>query len=129
MHWAAGYIGIPYVRGGEARDGADCWGLVRLVLREQCGLDMPAISVGEAVNARAIRAAFVGWARVEKPRAFDVVTMRDPFGHHVGIIAKADEWTALVLHCAEPQSTIISFAAMGLLGYKDFRIWRHHGGS
>lgn len=43
--WCAQYIGIPYASFGRTREGADCLGLVRLVLREQFGLEMPAYDV------------------------------------------------------------------------------------
>lgn len=36
------YIGIPYLFGGSSRDGADCWGLVRLIYRERYGKELPA---------------------------------------------------------------------------------------
>lgn len=39
--WAGGYIGIPYRAHGRGREGADCWGLVRLVLAEVFGVAVP----------------------------------------------------------------------------------------
>lgn len=35
--WAAEYVGIPYRTHGRGRDGADCWGLLDMVLRERLG--------------------------------------------------------------------------------------------
>jgi murein DD-endopeptidase / murein LD-carboxypeptidase len=41
MDWSQ-YVGIPYKFGGSSREGADCWGLVRLVLKEVYGKELPA---------------------------------------------------------------------------------------
>lgn len=39
--WWNQYVGLPYRSHGRTRDGLDCWGLVRLVQREQFGRDLP----------------------------------------------------------------------------------------
>jgi cell wall-associated NlpC family hydrolase len=44
VSWAKDYVGIPFVSGGRDRAGADCYGLVRLVRREQFGGNMPLLS-------------------------------------------------------------------------------------
>lgn len=40
MDWNK-YVGIPYKFGGASREGADCWGLVRLVMKEVYGKKLP----------------------------------------------------------------------------------------
>jgi hypothetical protein len=35
------WLSIPYRRGGRGRDGADCWGFVRIVVKDGTGKDLP----------------------------------------------------------------------------------------
>lgn len=39
--WAANYIGLPYRHNGRGPEAFDCWGLVRLVLQLQFGIEVP----------------------------------------------------------------------------------------
>ena len=39
--WAAQYVGLPYLPGGQSRDGVDCWGLVMMVWAEVYGIPLP----------------------------------------------------------------------------------------
>lgn len=128
MHWAAKYVGIPYKIGGDDLSGADCWGLVRLVLRAELGLEMPALAIGQAGNDAALRRCFAGWSAADLRRLceFDIVTMKNAFGHHVGIVAMADDFGAMLLHCDEPRSHVVRFSIIGSMGYKDFRAWRYN---
>lgn len=97
-HWADGYR-IPFKDRGRDRAGVDCYGLVRLVLSEQCGIDLPSYGDISAYDlARISRlmggdaAAEIPWREVElsEAREFDVLVM---FGHgsrkptHVGVMA------------------------------------------
>ena len=41
VHWSAGYVGLPWLDGGRSADGADCWGLVRLVYERELGNALP----------------------------------------------------------------------------------------
>lgn len=39
--WVKDYIGIPFLSGGRTREGCDCYGLLRLILKEQYGINFP----------------------------------------------------------------------------------------
>lgn len=51
--WCKEYVGIPFVSGGRTHAGCDCYGLVRLILTEQYGYDLPLLS-GDYSNALSI---------------------------------------------------------------------------
>lgn len=40
--WTEKYVGIPFVLRGRSIEGADCWGLFALILKEQFGIEIPA---------------------------------------------------------------------------------------
>jgi len=42
--WVKKYIGIPFASNGRTADGCDCYGLARLVLRNEYGLGLPELS-------------------------------------------------------------------------------------
>ena len=41
VHAAMAYLGVPYVHGGDSREGLDCSGLVHRVFQETARLDLP----------------------------------------------------------------------------------------
>lgn len=81
MNWVSSYVGLPFKERGLTRDGLHCWGLVRLVLAEQRGIELP--SYGEQSAADLVAAARFfrrdsrrdPWAKVDTPREFDVALM------------------------------------------------------
>jgi cell wall-associated NlpC family hydrolase len=42
--WAGSYVGLPFLSGGRSRGGADCYGLIRLILKEQFNKTLPLLS-------------------------------------------------------------------------------------
>lgn len=39
--WINDYVGLSFVARGRTRDGIDCYGLVRLIYRDQLGIELP----------------------------------------------------------------------------------------
>ena len=72
--WTADYVGLRYAPHGRTRDGVDCWGLVRLVMAEKRGLQLP--DYGDGYTAAEDRASVPqairrglrdGWRQLERP--------------------------------------------------------------
>ena len=93
MMWPEKYVGVPFVDGGRTIEGLDCWGLVCLIYAEQLGVDLPSYGDVSARDLLAIARAIEGgrepWQPVDKPQAFDVVSMRfynRSWVGHVGVM-------------------------------------------
>lgn len=86
--WANNYVGIPFRDNGCGFDGCNCWGLVKIVLWNECGILVP--EYGEISAEDLMRAARQikqdsnarPWIRVQEPREFDVVLMTAKEGGH-----------------------------------------------
>ncbi len=81
--WAAPYIGIPYATKGRDRAGADCWGIVRIIMADVFHVALPDYgecysdgedwtAIGDAVTAGLAD----GWTRTEQPVAGDLVILK-----------------------------------------------------
>jgi cell wall-associated NlpC family hydrolase len=112
--WAADYVGLPYKTGGRARDGLDCYGLIRLVWLEQFGhealdnrhVEWSSTEVTAAVGAYMAREAEAEYQEIPagKERAGDAILIRMR-GHplHVGIVIAS----GYMLHVAESCDAVI----------------------
>ena len=139
MEWSAQYIGIPFAADGASRAGANCWGLVHLVLKEQCGIATPtydAISADELIAAaRQFRTSAVAepWIRVttQPRRAFDVVLMhamasedgggRSRVPGHVGILIDASR----LLHVWEKCDAVVMSLDHPRIRHRIVDFYRH----
>ena len=80
MTWSNAYLGLPWARSGSSREGCTCWGLVRLVYAERCGIDLPdyAGMLADIANAEAVGAIFDSEKRIFPWRPVDLGSIR-PF--------------------------------------------------
>ena len=111
--WVNEYIGLPFVEGGRTRAGVDCYGLVRLVLREQCGVSLPdygdvyqSVEEREAI-AGAITREKVGWVKLSQPtvaRVGDVALFRiGGWPLHCGVVLSPE----VMLHVCQGCETVV----------------------
>ncbi len=88
--WWAKYVGIPYLdRGRDARQGLDCWGLVRWVYLQEQGLALP--SLHEHDGHESIRALLrrhvVDFVKLEGPQPFAIPLISSTITvMHVGVL-------------------------------------------
>lgn len=91
------FVGIPFVDHGRGRDGADCWGLVRLALQKVANLDLPSYdehyaSVSERrLNDEMIKGSMGDWLPVVagSERGCDVIVMRDgKYESHIALVTR-----------------------------------------
>ena len=91
--WPDKYVGIPFEDKGRDHNGADCWGLLRLVYMDQLNICLDDFSADyvcarDVENIRAIIRVqtWLNWMRVKLPREFDAVLIQingDPW--HCGV--------------------------------------------
>ncbi len=87
--WQIKYLGIKYRLGGREVTGLDCWGLVRMVYRDELGIDIPVLDGSDTCFE-------MNFAKVRVPRQFDIVFFDAfPRRSHAGVVLFPTEW---ILH-------------------------------
>lgn len=106
------YVGIPYVDRGRTREGCDCYGLLRLVIRDLCAIELPSFSdryvttADQAALAGLIAGELAPWSPVGlgDERPFDGVLLRHGRSlSHIGLVVTAGR----MLHVSEGGSSCI----------------------
>lgn len=95
--WVEPYIGIKFVDEGDDFSGCHCWGLVRLIYRRECKIELPRYAgilagnrdgildaVQGAIDAREWLPAVGAW------QPFDVVLMSDYWRGSDGALRKGN---------------------------------------
>jgi cell wall-associated NlpC family hydrolase len=100
--WVGAYIGIPFKDRGRTREGADCWGVVRMVFADQFGIDLPSYDANyeKAGDRFAVTELFfqettsTRWRRVMLGEAVphDVLRMSVAGNSHAGILVAPDRF-------------------------------------
>lgn len=100
------YVGLPYRAGADGPDEYDCRGLVRHVLRDHFGRDVPALPVGGDLSALwAASVASGQWETIDSPRPGDAVVMRGGDDPHVGVYLEPGR--SGVLHAYEAAGSVV----------------------
>lgn len=131
--WWSDYVGIPFVDHGRNRSGCDCWGLVRLVLAERFGINLPSLADGyDSTEQRTIlqhliegKAPVLGFAQVDLDQAQpgDVLVIRQlGAACHVGIMVTP----SLLLHTEEGKGAVIEDIRRRHLAPRIAHAWRYH---
>lgn len=109
--WVTQYIGTPFVDKGRTRDGVDCWGMCRLVLTEQFGIELPdyANAYSDAHDHESVAVAVQaglrdGWTEIDRdreaPRCGDLLVIKIAMRPwHCGLMVTPERF----LHCPTQQ--------------------------
>ncbi|MCF2522351.1 hypothetical protein [Bradyrhizobium sp. G127] len=131
--WASRFVGIPFKVDGLDRRGCHCWGLVRLVLKERAGFDLPAYAeynASDLLRAAKLFAASAKsdeWREVAAPyRALDCVLMTAMSGRvriegHVGVLVTP----FLLLHVWEATAAVLMPLDHPLIKTKILGVYRY----
>lgn len=80
--WYNKYIGLPYKDGGRDTNGLDCWGLVRLVYKQEYNIDLPSFveSYSTAKDSDKVHELIArhkeSWEKLGAPEEGSVVLLR-----------------------------------------------------
>lgn len=114
--WYNEYVGRPWKEGGRDSDGYDCWGLVRQVLLDQTGYELPRLD-GVAYRSGGDRRGLLkaiaeytkepfGWEKLtndQKADIYNVVWLRNGGPIHFGVMIDSKRF----LHVEEGCDSVI----------------------
>jgi cell wall-associated NlpC family hydrolase len=109
------YIGIPYKNLGRDKKGCDCFGLIRLVYKEELGIILPTFTELEYTKDWYKKENHIlnnipsNWVKVDYPyKLFDALIFygvgNSPVANHIGLYVGEEKF----LHILEGQTSMIS---------------------
>lgn len=119
--WCNKYIKIPFKDCGRDENGCDCWGLARLIYRDELGIELPTLTgYSDTHDRRVIADLYEGehprWVEVPlgQEKEFDIIIFRTMgLPTHVGV-AIGD---GFMIHCERSIGTCIS-------NYRKEMLWK-----
>ena len=112
MKWYAKYVGIPFESKGRTKEGADCYGLVRIVLEENFNMKLPLLNgYSDALNGKETSAyisentPLLSGEELSDPQVGCVVVLSTSQGlsGHVGVIVDKN----MILHTTKENGAVI----------------------
>lgn len=111
MSWAEKYLTVPFAEKGRSMEGADCWGLVQLIYKQELGIDLPSyLECYETTNDRDVLGKLIAdergakWSEPKSPQEYDIIILNmRGVPMHVGIVLPGRR----MLHCARGVGTVI----------------------
>lgn len=126
--WAEKYVGLSFLDGGRDFTGLDCWGLVRLVLKRECKIEVPSygeISATELAKvANMIASESIGepWVPSINVQKFDVAVIhRRQSPIHVGIMVSS----TMILHIEQSTLSVLVSLQNGSMKFRAISFFRH----
>lgn len=103
------YVGLPYLDNGRTKIGVDCWGLARLVYRDEFGIDLPSyteeyIGGTDPHIVQAVNLYKDNWEEITTPTIGDLCLF-NIFGEpmHVGVFIGDNKF----LHCRRGSDSVV----------------------
>lgn len=112
MKWYGKYVGIPFESKGRSKKGADCYGLVRIVLEENFNMKLPLLTgYSDALNGEETseyiseNTPLLSGEELDDPEIGCVVVLSTSQGlsGHVGVIVDKN----MILHTTKQNGAVI----------------------
>ncbi len=110
--WSNKYIKIPFAEKGRTEQGCDCWGLARLIYKQELGIELPSLlDYNNTKDSDKISDLYKNtsekWISIAngEEQVYDIVVlnmMGSPT--HIGVIVEK----GVMIHCEYGKGTIIA---------------------